>query len=129
MQRELEEQRKGKYGYLLTIHQVNVTIRADSSQPFYFLAPNGREYKNQREKRTRDAKIEVGDSRRGKRRSGNAIFQRCVKSLYFSCRFLPFSAHLRTAHGLACVPGGFLLCFFFCGSERKSYSRAKAKPR
>ena len=49
--------------------------------------------------------MEVGTSRRGKRRSG------------------------RTAQHLACVSGGFLLCLFFCGSASKSYSRAKAKPR
>ena len=129
MQRELEEQRKGKYGYLLTIHQVNVTIRADSSQSFYFLAPNGREYKNQREKRTREAKMEVGDGRRGKRRSG-MLFSKDALSLCISlAAFCLFSAHLRTAHRLACLSGGFLLCFFFCGSESKSYSRAKAKPR
>ena len=73
--------------------------------------------------------MKVGDGRQGKRRSG-MLFSKDALSLCNSlAAFCLFSAHLRTAHRLACVSGGFLLCFFFCGSESKSQSRAKAKPR
>ena len=48
------------------------------------------------------------------------------QSLYFSC-FLPLLLSL--AHRVACVTEGFSVCFFFCGSESKSYSCAKAEPR
>ena len=73
--------------------------------------------------------MKVGDGRQGKRRSG-MLFSKDALSLCNSlAAFCLFSAHLRTAHRLACVSGGFLLCFFFCGSESKSYICAKAKPR
>ena len=48
------------------------------------------------------------------------------QSLYFSC-FLPLLHSL--AHRVACVSEGFSVCFFFCGSESKSYSCAKAESR
>ena len=48
------------------------------------------------------------------------------QSLYFSC-FLPLLHSL--THRVACVTEGFSVCFFFCGSESKSYSCAKAESR
>ena len=48
------------------------------------------------------------------------------QSLYFSC-FLPLLHSV--AHRVACVSEGFSVCFFFCGSESKSYSCAKAESR